>query len=121
MQEKIFFNILTIFISRFQLFLTDSVLVDIEVYLFKHCLFSYFFIGSPLNAPENTRASFEQAKKEGVDLIEFDVGFTKDFVPVLMHDDDLDRTTNMTGPLNKYNFVELEKCNCAAKFRFFKI
>ncbi|KAL7080311.1 hypothetical protein ACQ4LE_000938 [Meloidogyne hapla] len=72
--------------------------------------------GSPLNAPENTLASFEQAKKEGVDLVEFDIGFTKDFVPVLMHDDDLDRTTNMTGLLNKYNFVELEMCNCAAKF-----
>uniref|UniRef100_A0A915M3H0 GP-PDE domain-containing protein n=1 Tax=Meloidogyne javanica TaxID=6303 RepID=A0A915M3H0_MELJA len=83
--------------------------------------FSSLSLGSPLNAPENTLASFEQAKKEGVDLIEFDVGFTKDFVPVLMHDDDLDRTTNMTGPLNRYNFVELEKCNCAAKFRFFLI
>ncbi|CAK5077518.1 unnamed protein product [Meloidogyne enterolobii] len=35
-----------------------------------------------------------------------------------MHDDDLDRTTNMNGPLNKFNFVELEKCNCAAKFSF---
>ena len=40
-----------------------------------------------------------QAKLEGTDLIEFDLALTKDGVAVIMHDDDLDRTTNMTGEL----------------------
>uniref|UniRef100_A0A1I8B5Z6 GP-PDE domain-containing protein n=1 Tax=Meloidogyne hapla TaxID=6305 RepID=A0A1I8B5Z6_MELHA len=115
---KTILHCFSIFVGLFQPSLKVFVLVVIEVSFFSVLNFFdfYFSIGSPLNAPENTLASFEQAKKEGVDLVEFDIGFTKDFVPVLMHDDDLDRTTNMTGLLNKYNFVELEMCNCAAKF-----
>lgn len=72
--------------------------------------------GSPINAPENTMASFKQAEREGVDLIEFDVGLTKDLVPVLMHDDSLERTTNMHGPLRDRTMAELVGCNCAANF-----
>ncbi|CAD5212052.1 unnamed protein product [Bursaphelenchus xylophilus] len=72
--------------------------------------------GSPKLEPENTIPSFEQAKKEGADLIEFDVSLTKDGVAVLLHDDTLDRTTNMTGPIRDYEHSELKKVNCAAKF-----
>uniref|UniRef100_A0A914HY49 GP-PDE domain-containing protein n=1 Tax=Globodera rostochiensis TaxID=31243 RepID=A0A914HY49_GLORO len=74
--------------------------------------------GSPLNAPENTMVSFKQALREGVDLVEFDIGLTRDGVPVLMHDDTLDRTTNMSGLLRDHDFSELAaECNCAASFR----
>lgn len=72
--------------------------------------------GSPENAPENTLASFKQAYREGVDLIEFDVGLTKDNVPVVMHDDSLDRTTNMRGLLRDRTLADLTGCNCAANF-----
>lgn len=72
--------------------------------------------GSPTCCAENTMASFKQAEREGVDLIEFDVGMTKDGVPVIMHDDTLERTTNMSGPLRDHTFAQLAACNCAAKF-----
>ena len=72
--------------------------------------------GSPINQPENTMASMIQAKKEGADLIEFDVSLTKDGIAVILHDDTLDRTTNFTGPVRQYLFKDLSMVNCAAKF-----
>ncbi|KAH7724323.1 Protein T12B3.3 [Aphelenchoides avenae] len=73
--------------------------------------------GSPVMQPENTMASMEQAKTEGADLIEFDVSLTKDGVAVLLHDDTLDRTTNLTGPIREKYFKDLQStCNAAAKF-----
>ncbi|CAJ0948146.1 unnamed protein product, partial [Mesorhabditis belari] len=73
--------------------------------------------GSPTIFPENSMASFEQAKEDGVDLIEFDVAMTKDGYAVILHDDDLDRTTNMKGPIRERNLSELKDCNIAAHFK----
>lgn len=46
------------------------------------------------HAPENTMTSFEQALSLGADMLEFDVRITKDGVPVVVHDANLDRTSN---------------------------
>lgn len=59
----------------------------------------------------------KQAKQEGAELIEFDVSLTKDGIAVLLHDETLDRTTNMTGAIRDFLFKDLESCNCAAKFK----
>uniref|UniRef100_A0A0N5B8J1 GP-PDE domain-containing protein n=1 Tax=Strongyloides papillosus TaxID=174720 RepID=A0A0N5B8J1_STREA len=72
--------------------------------------------GSPVMRPENTMESFEQAKSEGADLVEFDLGLTKDKICVILHDDTLDRTTNMKGDVRNYTYKELQKANAAAKF-----
>jgi glycerophosphoryl diester phosphodiesterase len=45
-------------------------------------------------APENTLPSFKLAKSAGADLVELDYHHTKDGVPVVIHDFDLDRTTD---------------------------
>lgn len=45
-------------------------------------------------APENTLPSFELALKAGVDLVEFDYRHTSDGVPVAIHDETLERTTD---------------------------
>ena len=45
--------------------------------------------------PENTMPSFELAFELGADAIEFDVVLTSDSVPVILHDVDLTRTTNI--------------------------
>uniref|UniRef100_A0A0N5A517 GP-PDE domain-containing protein n=1 Tax=Parastrongyloides trichosuri TaxID=131310 RepID=A0A0N5A517_PARTI len=74
--------------------------------------------GSPVMRPENTMQSFEQAKTEGVDLIEFDLALTKDKVCVLLHDDTLDRTTDFKGNVRNYTYNELKKANAAAKFNW---
>lgn len=50
---------------------------------------------------ENTREAFRDAANRGVRLWETDVQFTADNVPVLMHDETLDRTTDLTGPVSE--------------------
>lgn len=47
--------------------------------------------------PENTMPSFELAFELGADAIEFDVVLTKDSIPVILHDVDLTRTTNIAN------------------------
>jgi glycerophosphoryl diester phosphodiesterase len=45
-------------------------------------------------APENTLPSFKLAKAAGVDLVELDYQLSQDRVPVVIHDSELDRTTD---------------------------
>ncbi len=45
-------------------------------------------------SPENTIETFRQAIGKS-DMFEFDVQYTKDFYPIVMHDDSLLRTTNV--------------------------
>lgn len=49
--------------------------------------------------------------------MELDLEFTADGVPILMHDDTVDRTTNGSGPLSKLLFSELRKLDAATKHR----
>lgn len=48
-------------------------------------------------ARENTLAGLVAAARQGCRAVEFDVMLTADGVPILMHDETLDRTTNCTG------------------------
>jgi glycerophosphoryl diester phosphodiesterase len=59
--------------------------------------------------PENTMMAFQAAVDAGADMIEFDVLLSKDKVPVIMHDETLDRTTNGKGPVALYTLNELKK------------
>ncbi|VDO19479.1 unnamed protein product [Heligmosomoides polygyrus] len=72
--------------------------------------------GAPTSFPENGMAGFIQAKTDGADLIEFDVALTKDGEAVLLHDDDLDRTTNLSGPIREKTLAQLARANISAKF-----
>lgn len=51
--------------------------------------------GGMAKAPENTIAACALARRQGADVCEFDVQQTKDGKLVLMHDETLDRTTNV--------------------------
>ncbi|KAK6061263.1 glycerophosphodiester phosphodiesterase family protein [Cooperia oncophora] len=72
--------------------------------------------GAPKSFPENGMAGFKQAKSDGADLIEFDVALTKDGEAVLLHDDDLDRTTNLSGPIREKTLAQLAPANISANF-----
>ena len=60
------------------------------------------------HAPENTLASLRIARRFGLEWVEFDVRVTADGVPVLLHDDTLDRTTDATGPVSEWSLQALE-------------
>lgn len=47
--------------------------------------------------PENTLLAFREARRAGADAVEFDVRRTADGVAVVIHDADVDRTTNGAG------------------------
>ena len=51
------------------------------------------------HAPENTLASITRAIELGVQAIEFDASVTRDGVAVVMHDFNVDRCSDGTGPL----------------------
>uniref|UniRef100_A0A0N4Z7P4 GP-PDE domain-containing protein n=1 Tax=Parastrongyloides trichosuri TaxID=131310 RepID=A0A0N4Z7P4_PARTI len=68
--------------------------------------------GSPHKSPENTIASFLSAYEDGVDAVEFDVALSKDKIPIIIHDDTLDRTCNGTGRVEDYNITYLRTLDC---------
>jgi glycerophosphoryl diester phosphodiesterase len=56
------------------------------------------FVNGKATYPEATLPAFRAAAKAGFTL-EWDIQMTKDGVPIVMHDDTLDRTTVCTGPV----------------------
>lgn len=64
--------------------------------------------GAAGHAPENTLAGFRAAAKLGVRWVEFDVHLSLDGVPVLLHDDTLDRTTDGKGAVGNLTLGTLQ-------------
>jgi glycerophosphoryl diester phosphodiesterase len=58
-------------------------------------------------APENTLAAMAEGVARGYRMVEFDAKLSADGVPVLMHDETLDRTTDGTGPVAARTLREL--------------
>jgi glycerophosphoryl diester phosphodiesterase len=58
--------------------------------------------------PENSMPAIERAISLGVDIIEIDVRLTKDGVPILMHDDSVDRMTDGKGKVKELTFAQIE-------------
>jgi glycerophosphoryl diester phosphodiesterase len=57
--------------------------------------------------PENTLRSFVAAQQAGLDAIELDLHLSKDGALVVMHDADVDRTTDGSGPIADKTLAEL--------------
>lgn len=67
-------------------------------------------------APENTIAACETAIRCGADAIEFDVQRTADGIPVVIHDERVDRTTNGSGLVSELRFEEICALDAGAWF-----
>ncbi len=61
------------------------------------------------HAPENTLRSFAKAITLGCQRVELDVHVSADGVPVVIHDDTLDRTTSGKGSVRTLTLAELKK------------
>ncbi|MEJ8633507.1 MULTISPECIES: glycerophosphodiester phosphodiesterase [Streptomyces] len=59
--------------------------------------------------PENTLRSFVRAERAGMDAIELDLHLSKDGALVVMHDADVDRTTDGKGPIADKTLAELRE------------
>ena len=73
--------------------------------------------GASALLPENTLESFRLAfKKFNAGAVEFDVHFSGDQVPVVIHDATLERTTDGRGFVAQKNFKELQKLDAGFYF-----
>ncbi len=65
--------------------------------------------GYSVEAPENTLPAFRLSKLHGFRYVETDIHFTKDNVPVLIHDSKVDRTSNGTGEVKTLTWEEIRQ------------
>ncbi len=72
--------------------------------------------GASAISPENTIISFKRAIEIGTDAIETDVQMTKDGHLILIHDEQLERTTNGTGAVKDYTLEEIKQLDAGTWF-----
>lgn len=72
--------------------------------------------GAAADAPENTMAAFELARRQGADGIEFDVHLSADGVPVVIHDARLRRTTSGAGRVSQFSLAALKRLDVGSRF-----
>ncbi|MFD1039210.1 glycerophosphodiester phosphodiesterase [Virgibacillus byunsanensis] len=72
--------------------------------------------GASKLAPENTMPAFKLAYRLDAEGIETDVHLTKDNIPVLIHDELVNRTTNGTGYIKDYTYDQLKQLDAGSWF-----
>lgn len=80
-----------------------------------HPLMGYYYAHRGLHdnegeAPENSMAAFRKAVEAGYG-IELDVQLSKDRIPVVFHDETLERVCNVKGNVRDYTYEELRQFN----------
>ncbi len=72
--------------------------------------------GGVTDFPENTLYAYKQAALAGADVLEMDVYQTIDGELIILHDLDVDRTTNGTGNVGDFTLAELKALDAAYWF-----
>ena len=72
--------------------------------------------GSSGTRPENTLPAFAEAVRVGADGIELDVQLTKDHQLIVMHDEEVNRTTNGKGAISDKTLAEMKELNAGSWF-----
>lgn len=80
--------------------------------------------GASYLAPEETRPAYLLARELGADYLEFDIQRTKDGVLIVLHDDDLSRTTDVDDvfpgrgkdTIDTFTFAELQQLDAGSWF-----
>ena len=96
------------FLSAFHLSITPDSLITVydEISL----MFIIGHRGARTGAPENTLLAVRTGM-QCADFVEVDVRLSADGVPVIMHDETVNRTTNGTGPVHGYTLHDLKRLN----------
>lgn len=72
--------------------------------------------GASHAAPQNTLAAFRKAADVGADGIELDVHLSRDGVPVVIHNNSVDATTDGTGLVRELTLAQLKALDAGAHF-----
>src|SRR3989339_1531256 len=66
---------------------------------------------------ENTIESFQAAYKKNFKHLEFDISFTKDYQPVILHDYLLDEQSDTTGSIGDFSFSDVNYINLSGGYK----
>lgn len=66
--------------------------------------------------PHSSLYAFGQATKTGATMLDMDLQITSDGVPVIIHNDTVDRTTNGTGTVSNMTFAQVHALDAAYWF-----
>ncbi len=72
--------------------------------------------GASAYHPENTMSAFQSAFEMGAEMIELDILLSKDGIPVAIHDEALERTTNGKGMVAEHTLKELKELDAGSWF-----
>jgi glycerophosphoryl diester phosphodiesterase len=72
--------------------------------------------GASAAAPQNTLAAFRRALELGADGVELDVHLSADGVPVVMHNFNLEESTDGAGHITDKTLAELKELDAGSKF-----
>lgn len=72
--------------------------------------------GAAAYAPENTIESIRTAAELGVKWVELDVKLTRDSVPIIFHDETLERTTNGSGAVAHTLYEDIRQMEAGSWF-----
>lgn len=72
--------------------------------------------GASSLAPENTFAAFDRALDAGADGIEFDLQLSRDKIPIVIHDENLERTTTGSGMVQDFNLADIKSFDAGTWF-----
>jgi glycerophosphoryl diester phosphodiesterase len=72
--------------------------------------------GANAAAPENTMEAYRLAVEMGADAVELDVHLTADGKLVLMHDETVERTTDLTEPIASMTLKQLRAADAGYRF-----
>ncbi len=72
--------------------------------------------GASHAAPQNTLAAFCKAADVGADGVELDVHLSRDGVPVVIHDDSVDATTDGKGLVCEMTLAQLKTLDAGVRF-----
>lgn len=67
--------------------------------------------GASAYQPENTLAAFALAIEQGAQMIELDLHLSRDNQVVVIHDETLDHTTNLTGRVDQMTLAEIKQAD----------
>jgi len=70
--------------------------------------------GASAYAPENTIAAFLLARELGADGIELDVQLTQDKIPIVIHDDTVERTTDSKGRVSELTIAQIAQLDAGS-------
>lgn len=71
--------------------------------------------GASARHPENTLAAFAAAVDAGADGVELDVQLSADGVPVVIHDEQVDRTHRGSGAVSSHSVADLQRMTSVLK------